>query len=249
MKRVVSLLVVAVVFGFAALQVNAQEQPVRKSPKLTMDNFEGGRMILPSVKKPRETETPSADAASGGITSVNARAVLSNAFTQLGKVKSLRIRMVMVNLQGEEREAAIEVVYPNRIHVSSSGYEIIGIGQTLYTRLNGDAWKKTTDLPTGAADSFNPKNVMESALSAPGIAMSAWAIGEEMIGGAQTTVYEIIVEEQMKNNQSISSLRLWVGKTDALPHKMEFSSLNSALRMSLYYKDFNTNIAINAPRM
>jgi hypothetical protein len=249
MKRIASLIAVAVVLTFGAFQSKAQEEPKRKTPRLSMDNFEGGKMIMPPVKNSGETETKSADSTLGGYVSVNARTVLENTFAQLEKVKSLRMRMKITTLQNEERETIIETVLPNRTRFRSNGVEMIRIGTTVYYRTNTEPWKTKTDAPN-AAEAFNPKDMLQMALSAPGISLSAWIVGEEVLAGTPTTVYEITIEEKKNNDKVIpSTIRLWIGKNDKLPRKMNFSSPNAELRMSVSYADFNTNIVINAPRM
>ncbi len=249
MKRIASLFAVAFVLTFGAPGSKAQEVPKRQTPRLSMDNFEGGRMIMPPVRNSGETEKKLADTTLGGYVSVNPRTVLENTFAQLEKVKSLRMRMKVSTLKNEERETIIETVLPNRTRFRSNGVEMIRIGSTVYYRTKTEPWKTKTDAAS-AADAFNPKDMLQMALSAPGISMSAWAVGEEILAGTTTTVYEITIEEQKKNDKVIpSTIRLWIGNGDKLPRKMEFSSPNAELKMSVSYADFNTNIVINAPRM
>lgn len=250
MKRIASLIAVALVLIFAAPTIKAQEEPRRKSPRLSMDNFEGGKMILPPVSGSRETGTKSADATLGGYVSVNPRKVLENVFTQLEKVKSLRMRMKATNLQNEERETVIETVRPNRLRLRSTGIEMITIGSTIYFKTANEPWKMKATDESVVNNALNPKDLIKMALNAPGVSMSAWAVGEEVLAGTPTTIYEITMEERGKSNQLISSsIRMWVGKSDELPRKMEFSMPGSAMKMSVTYGDFNAKIVINAPRM
>jgi hypothetical protein len=250
MKRIASLITVALVLIFFAPAIRAQEEPRRKTPKLSMDNFEGGKMILPPVTTAREMESKSADASPGDYVSVNARKVLENAFTELEKVKSLRMRMKATNLQNEERETVIETVRPNRLRMRSTGFEMITIGTTIYFKAADEPWKTSATNESVVNKALNPKDLIKMALNAPGVSMSAWAVGEEVLAGTKTMIYEITMDERGKNNQPISStIRMWVGKSDELPRKMEFSSPGSAMKMSVTYGDFNSKIVINAPRL
>jgi hypothetical protein len=254
MKRIASLITVALLLIFAAPGVRfcvlAQEEPRRKTPRLSMDNFEGGKMILPPVSSSRDLETKSPDADPGGYVSVNPRNLLTNTLAQLEKVKSLRMRMKATNLQDEEREAVMEMVRPNRLRMRSTGMEMIAIGSTVYFKTANEPWKTATTNQSVASNALNPKDLITMALNSPGVSMSAWAVGEEVVAGTPTTVYEITMEERGKSNQlGASSIRMWIGKQDELPRKMEFSAPGSALKMSVSYGDFNTKIVINAPRM
>jgi hypothetical protein len=247
MKRFVAPLVIIFMLTFGAFSVAAQEsQPAkRKAPSLTMDNYENGRMTAPSNKNSNITPLKSETADSAGFVAVNARTILEKTFAQLDKVKSMRTRL-KVGSHSDERETIIEVVRPNRMRMRAPGMEMITIGTTAYAKVDGQAWQKTTSPPMGALT--NQADMIKMLLDAPGITISGWAIGEEVLGGTPTTVYDIKVDEQRMSISDSTTIRLWIGK-DELPRKLEFGTEKSGFKMSLSYEEFNKNIVINAPTM
>jgi hypothetical protein len=247
MRRLAAPFVITCMLTFCAFNAYAQEtQPARrKAPSLTMDNYESGRMTTPSNKNSNITPMKSETADSAGFVSVNARTVLEKTFAQLDKVKSMRTRLKVAS-ESEQRETIIEVVRPNRVRMRAPGMEMISIGSTAYIKMGGEAWQKTAN-PAMAA-SLNQTEAIKMLLELPGVTISGWAIGEEVLEGIPTTVYDIKVDEQRMTASDSTTIRLWVGKDD-LPRKMEFGGGNSGFKMSITYEEFNKNIVINAPTM
>jgi hypothetical protein len=249
MKKLSTFLAVACILTFYTFNAQAQESqtPRRKPPRLTMDNFDNGKMVAPSNRNSGITPIKSADSVSGSFVNVDPRAVLEKAFTQLEKVKSMRTRLVVAS-QSEERETIIEMVRPNRVRVRATGMEMITVGSAAYFKVNDEPWQKASN--PALAQSLNQKDVIKMMLNMDGISVSGWAIGEEVINGAPTIVYDITIDEQRASSQATSAtIRMWIGKNDDLPRKMEFGSPNMGLKMSVSYEDFNKTIVINPPRM
>jgi hypothetical protein len=249
MRRFAAPFVITCMLTFCAFNADAQEsQPARrKAPSLTMDNYDNGKMVTPANKNSNSVPLKSEDSVSGNFTPVNAQAVLDKAFTQLGKVKSFRMRFTLAS-QNEARETVIETVRPNRLRMRSTGVEVIAVGSDVYTRISEGPWQKTSN--PALTQSLEQTDFLKMALSAPGISISGWAVGEEVIAGTPTTIYDITIEEQKASKKFASgSIRMWIGKTDELPRKMEFSMPETLVRMNISYSDFNANIVINAPTM
>jgi hypothetical protein len=249
MKKLSTLLAVACILTIHTFNARAQEPqtPKPKAPRLTMDNFDNGRIVPPSKRNSSITPIKSGDSVSGSFVNIDPRAVLEKAFAQLEKVKSMRTRLT-ISSQSEERETLIEMIRPNRVRVSASGMEMITVGSTAYFKLNDEPWQKTSN-PV-LAESLNQKDLIKMMLNTEGVSVSGWAIGEEVIAGAPTVVYDITIDERVSSQMPTSgTIRMWIGKNDDLPRKMEFGAPAVGLKMSVSYEDFNKNIVINPPRM
>lgn len=249
MKKLSTLFAVACMLAIHPFNVHAQEPqtPRRKAPRLTMDNFDNGVMV-PSVRRNSNiTPLKSADSVSGSFVNIDPREVMEKAFAQLEKVKSMRTRLIFSS-PNEERETLIEMVRPNRVRVSAEGMEMITVGTTAYFKVNNEPWQKASN-PV-LAQSLSQKDMIKMMLNMEGVSISGWAIGEEVIAGAPTVVYDISFDDRTGSRGPTSgTIRMWIGKNDDLPRKMDFGALGAGLRMSISYEDFNKNIVINPPRM
>jgi hypothetical protein len=249
MRRLAAPFVITCLLTFCAFNAYAQEsQPARrKAPSLTMDNYENGRMMTPSNKSSNPTPLKSGDSLSGNFTPVNAQAVLDKAFMQLAKVKSFRMTFSFA-AQNEERETVIETVRPNRLRMRSTGVEMIAVGSDVYTKAYQGPWQKTSN--PAMTKSLDQTDFLKLVLSSPGISISGWAVGEEVIAGTPTTIYDMTIEEEGASKKLVSgSIRIWIGTKDDLPRKMEFSMPETLVKINVSYTDFNANIVINAPAM
>jgi hypothetical protein len=247
MKRFTALFITTLLLAFCAFSAYAQEAqpPVRKAPRLTMDNYENGRVAAPSNKNSNITPLKSEAADSAGFVSVNPRTILEKAFAKLDKVKSMRTRLT-VSTPGEARETIIEVVRPNRVRMRSAGMEMISIGSTAYYRVSEGPWQKSAN--PKMAESFSQSEMIKLLVDMPGVTIAGWAIGEEVIDGVSTTVYDLTISEERQSQSDTIKLRLWVGKDD-LPRKLDYDIAKAGIQMSVTYEEFDKNIVINAPQM
>lgn len=152
---------------------------------------------------------------------------LTKAFQGWGNVKSFRARIST----GAAPEMTMEIITPDKIHMTGTGFEMIMIGNTSYVKA-GPTWQKMNLPQSIDVNMFNPKTYQTQLQSLP----DAKIIGPEVLpDGTATIAYQFGPTTQ-------ATTKVWVGVADGFPHKIESAGA------TIQFYDFNaSNISITAP--
>ena len=180
----------------------------------------------PTTSAPRSTPTTAAQPSTGG----NPLDALTKSFTNWGSVKSFRARMSTTGTP----EMTLEMVSPDRIHMSGSQFEMILIGNTSYVKI-GNTWQKMNLPQSVDVNLFNPKSYQTQIQGLPDIKL----IGPDTVDGVPTMAYQF--GTTLKGQSQSTTTKIWIGIADGFPHKIETGGT------TITFYDFNANIAINPP--
>jgi len=179
---------------------------------------------------PFSAATTAAPPSGGG----NPLEALTKAFTSWGSVKSFRARMSVSGAPAAAQTMTMEMVMPDRIHMTSAQFEMILIGNASYVKI-GNTWQKMTLPQSVDVNQFKPgtwQTQIQGGL--PDIKI----LGPDTVDGVPTIVYQF---SSAKSSGQEAATKVWIGVTDGFPHKIE-----SGTAVMTFY-DFNANIAINPP--
>lgn len=186
------------------------------------------------------TATTAAQAPSSG----NTGDTLLKAFTSWGSVKSFRAKMTVSGSPAAAQTMTMEMVMPDRMHMTSAQFEMIVIANTTYLKI-GNQWQKMT-LPQSQSfdvNLFNPKNY-ETKLQNPGALPDIKILGPDTVEGVPTIAYQITSPAQ--SGTPTATTKVWIGVADGFPHKIE--SGTSTGTATIIFSDFNSPaINITAP--
>ncbi|MBI4790977.1 MAG: hypothetical protein HY782_28440 [Chloroflexi bacterium] len=184
---------------------------------------------------PRPTTAPAVLPTAG-----NAVDALSKVFKSWTSVKSFRAKMTIIGQPTGTTEMNLEVVTPDRFHMTSKQMEIVLIGNTVYLKL-GNTWQKVP-LPQGIDLSLaDPKKYADEIAASTDVKL----VGVETLDGTPTIIYQYTVNIKGPPAQKITS-KVWVGATDNLPRKVE-SAPTATQKTTILFTDYNANITINPP--
>lgn len=181
----------------------------------------------PTAPRPAATQPPS-----GG----NPADALLKSVTSWGSVKTFRVRMALSGgVPAAAQNMTMEMVMPDRIHMTSAQFEMILIGNTSYVKI-GPTWQKMSLPQSVDVNQFNPKTWQTTfqGLTAADIKL----LGPDTVEGVPTIVYQFGSTGQ---GTAGAATKVWVGVADGFPHKIE----SGGATMTFY--DFNANITINPP--
>lgn len=175
-------------------------------------------------------------------TTVNPLEALTKMFRSWSSVKTFRAKMAVTTSAGVPalQEMILEVVMPDRFHMTSKAIEAIKIGPTVYMKL-GPAWQKVT-LNQNIDFSFADVQKWQSEL---GASSDIKFLGAEMLDGTPTLTYQYTVSIKTPTPTTTTS-KVWVAVADGLPRKIESTNQNGAKTVIVFY-DYNASIAIDAP--
>ena len=128
----------------------------------------------------------------------------------------------------------MEMVMPDRMHMTSQQFEMILIGSTSYVKI-GPTWQKMNLPQTIDVNQFSPKTYQTALQGLPDIKI----LGPDMVDGVPTIVYQFGAAGA--GASPATTTKVWVGVTDGFPHKIESGTA------TITFSDFNTPITINAP--
>jgi hypothetical protein len=136
----------------------------------------------------------------------------------------------------------IEYVAPDRFHVTNSAsMEFIVIGKDTYQKSNG-SWKK---FPANFGDSISK---MRDAFTEEGMKSlkDVEFAGEETLDGKNALLYKY--KGQTEKDANAYTSRLWIGKDNGLPLKIEFDySAGSLLKHMTINYNYETKVSIEPP--
>jgi hypothetical protein len=175
--------------------------------------------------------------------------LLTEAIRNLGTVKTFRASMISDRKQEGVIESSVSAVLPDRFHVVNDSLEVKVIGSDLYRKFPDGSWRKTSQ-STDITSLLDPKK-LEAYLSS---AVEVKLVGEEEFNGVPSQVYEASLPHIPSSRGAHGDLqpfaaRVWVGKQDGLPRKLEGTALLSQIRTEVVYYDYNTKIRVQPPAL
>ena len=191
---------------------------------------------------PLPTATPPPPTATPVPTSVNPLDALTKMFSGWASVKTFRAKMTTTTATGTPapQEFTLEVVTPDRFHMTSKSIEAIKIGAVFYMKI-GNAWQKVA-LPQSVDFSFGDVKKLQSEL---GASTDVKFLGAEVLDGTPTLTYQYTTSIKTPTPTTTTS-KVWVAVADGLPRRMESVSKTGAKTVITLY-DYNASFSIDAP--
>ncbi len=173
-------------------------------------------------------------------TSASPLDALSRAFRSFAGAKSFRAKITTTSGSTGGQDIQLDVVMPDRFHMTSKQVEAIIIGPTFYLK-TGTQWLKTA-APKGLDFSFADVKKIQDEL---GATTESKLLGPELLDGTPTLVYQYTTTIKTPT-PTTSTSKVWVAVADGLPRKMEVVA-KSGTKTTIIYYDYNANITIDPP--
>ncbi len=242
-KRLLIVIVVAVLvvlcLGIALVAVNVAPLMVAMVTPTSTATLVPTLPPLPT-STPLPPPTPVLPTATAAPTSVNPLDALTAMFRGWSNVKTFRAKATVTPAKGAAQEMTMEVVVPDRFHLTSKTFEAIKIGSTMYMKI-GASWQKIT-LGQNLDFSFGDIKKLESEL---GTSTDVKFLGAEVLDGTPTLTYQYTVSIKTPTPTTTTS-KVWVAVADGLPRRMESTSKNGTKTVVTFY-DYNASFTIDAP--
>jgi hypothetical protein len=194
-----------------------------------------------ATARPKKTASPAATAAGR-----DPLKILKQVPDKLDGLKSYRVNGQVTGGSDSMQDGNLlmEVISPDRLHLSLPSFEFYSIGTTAYYKFGaGAAWMKGAQLvagrnPLGVAV-IDPRQLIADAVKANGVNLGKPAD----LNGMPMLVYNFTATASDPNS---SSGTLWVGPDDGLPYKL-LDVEQDGTNVELNYYDFNADFKINPP--
>lgn len=168
------------------------------------------------------------------------RVLIEKAADALDKLKSLRLHTSIINASGEENILyKTSIVNPGRSHTRSYESEMLEIGSVAWKREAGGEWTAVQKTGNGI-----PSDLLKMHLSFG--TPPAISISEESSGKTVLVVYSLSGNHRISGEPLTT--KVWIGKADGLPRRVEAGNVNSSTKMVTTFYDFNAPITINPPK-
>jgi hypothetical protein len=194
--------------------------------------------------------------ASSALTSGDPQAVVTNARQSLTNQKAYRIRSTsLVSISGGHARTSVrEFVAPDRMHNIEDGREVIIIGKTMYVK-KGDNWQnmgtQMSDMQEKLKERVQQMSATEKAEATKGLTGDYKSLGDELLDGIPTAVYEMHaqMDTQVQGVGSIVTItKFWIGKSDGLFHKEESNGDEAGMKIKTTKTyEYDPSIKIEAP--
>jgi outer membrane lipoprotein-sorting protein len=194
---------------------------------------------FPTIQ-PSPTVAPSPTVPLPTPTLANPLDAIKGAFRGFGGAKSFRAKMTSTSGAAANQEMILEVVMPNRFHMTSNQFEAYMIASTFFMKV-GNQWQKIA-MPKAFDLSMVDAKKLEADL---GASTETKLIGAELLDGTPTTVYQYTTTIKTPTPTTNTS-KVWIGVADGLPRKMESMPKTGGKTVITYY-DYNVNIVIEPP--
>lgn len=183
--------------------------------------------------------------------------VVTNASQLLKSQKAYRVRSTaVVSIGGGQPTTSIsEFVAPDRTHNIGDGQESIVIGKVMYVKKDGGEWQnlgtQMSDMQEKMKEQVQKMSATEKADATKGLTADYKSLGDEMLDGIPTAVYEMHSEFDTKV-QGVGSIvtitKFWIGKSDGLLHKEESNGEEAGMKVkTTRIYEYDSNITIEAP--
>ena len=197
-----------------------------------------------------------ARAQSAPLASRDPGAVVANAMQALSQQKAYRIRSTsLASISGAEAKTSVrEFVAPDRMHNIEDGREVVIIGRTMYVK-KGDVWQnmgtQMSDMQDKMKGQIQQMSAAEKAEATKGLTADYKSLGEEMLDGIPTAVYEMHAQmnTQVEGVGSVSTTtKFWIGKSDGLFRKEESNGDEAGIKIKITKTyEYDPGITIEAP--
>lgn len=193
---------------------------------------------------------------SGLLASGDPQAVITNARQVLKSQRAYRVRSTSVTSigGGQTTTSVSEFVAPDRMHNIEEGRESINIGNIMYVRTNGE-WQnlgtRMSDMQAKMKDQVQQMSETEKADATKGLTANYKSLGDEILDGVPTAVYEMHSEFDTKV-EGVGSIvmitKFWIGKADGLFRKEETDGEEAGTKIkTTKIYEYDPNISIEAP--
>ncbi len=184
------------------------------------------------------------------------QAVVTNARQSLTSQQAYRVRSTSVVSigGGQTRTSVREFVAPDRMHNIEDGQEIIVIGKTMYVKKDGE-WQNLGTQMSDMAEKMKQRvqqlSPAEKAEATNGLTADYKSLGDEMLDGIPTAVYEMHggFDTKVQGVGSIVTItKFWIGKSDGLFHKEESNGEEAGMKVKTTRTyEYDPGITIEAP--
>ena len=213
-------------------------------------------MLLPSVAPAQQSQSPRPKIPSMSNDDVGARPAVtgtedpsvvpdtgSGAWQDvpaaLASVRSFRARLLN-GLPDPQSEILLEVALPDRFHAVIGGQvkvEVISVGPNHFIKAAGQAWAKA---PGTESENVSFKTLVSHLFDDVKIAKLT---GADTIDGIAMNVFDVTSVDRAGK---VQKTRVWAGKSDSLPRKIQESREGRPAATILFY-DFNADLSIQEP--
>jgi hypothetical protein len=222
-----------------------------------------GHKVGSSATAGDKTDNPNSNA---GGTSTSAQGVLlasgdpqtvvTNSMVLLGTQPAYRVRSTsVVSVGGGHTTTSVrEFVAPDRTHNIGDGHEVIMIGKIMYIKKNGE-WQnlgtQMSDMAEKMKQQAQQLSPAERAEATKGVTADYKSLGDEILDGTPTAVYEMRggLDPKVEGVGSIAMVtKYWIAKSDGLVRKKETDGQEAGMTVkttSTY--EYDPAIRIEAP--
>jgi hypothetical protein len=201
--------------------------------------------VAPTATKPAPTATQApAEASTGSLPDI-----VLNAQRAAFKQKTLRIRTTIAQGDGSVLTSVVEMVPPDRVHITAATYETIAIRGVGAWQKTGGQWQA---VPGGAAvaesilGALDASNIDELGVSL--VVDKIQALPPEILDGKPMRVYQFVTTTNITGTAIEGTSKLWIGATDGLPYKSDGTSGSGAsLTKNTSVYEYDSSIKIDAP--
>ena len=210
-----------------------------------------------------KTATSSSKAGDTGTTaqptllaSGDPQAVVANAMQSLKSQQAYRVRSTsVVSIGGGQTTTSVrEFVAPDRTHNIEDGREVIIIGKIMYVKKDG-AWQnlgtQMSDMQEKMKGQVQQMSATERAEATKGLTADYKSLGDEMLDGIPTAVYEMRsqLDTKVEGVGSVVTItKFWIGKSDGLFHKEESNGEEAGMKVkTTEIYEYDPSITIEAP--
>jgi hypothetical protein len=198
----------------------------------------------------------STTAQSALLASGDPQAVVANAMQSLKSQQAYRVRSTsVVSIGGGQTTTSVrEFVAPDRTHNIGDGREVITIGNIMYVKKDG-AWQnlgtQMSDMQEKMKEQVQKMSAAERADATKGLTADYKSLGDEMLDGIPTAVYEMhgAFDTKVQGVGSIAMVtKYWIAKSDGLFRKEESDGEEAGMKVKTTRTyEYDPNIRIEAP--
>jgi hypothetical protein len=210
-----------------------------------------------------KTATSNSKAGNTGTTAQSAllasgdpQAVVANAMQLLRTQQAYRVRSTsVVSVGGGQTTTSVrEFVAPDRTHNIEHGQEVIIIGKIMYVKEGGE-WRnlgtQMSDMQEKMKEQVQKMSAEEKADATKGLTADYKLLGDEMLDGIPTAVYEMrgAFDTKVQGVGSIAMVtKYWIAKSDGLFRKEESDGEEAGMKIktTMIY-EYDPTITIEAP--
>jgi hypothetical protein len=199
----------------------------------------------PAASSQQNTPGSSESTASAPAQKVILSGPLAAMSQALDNVKSYRAQMTVTGRPPGPFEFDVDIVQPDRLYLRSNRMTMIVIGQAGYVKGPDGQWRAV-----GAPLDMQPVNLtkVHAALAATN---EIKRVGAASAGGKPSVIYEARIDNPVPPGSTLPpdwyTLKIWVGKSDNLPYKLERVESHSKIKTTVAFRDYNAEISIEPP--